>query len=216
MLMRAPSRWPRPTRLRPPEFIPPCRPVLSAKVPTGDGWLHELKHDGFRIVASKNGDKVHLWSRNGHDRAADFVAIAEAVRALPAARLVLDGEAVAHCLDGLPDFHRLLSNDGQATACLYAFDLLWLEAQDLRGVELIGRRRMLQKALKKAGPALRFSEHLEGGKGEAMFRHACAMGLEGIISKRLASRYKSGSCQSWVKVKNPGYERRSPILLAIS
>ena len=122
---------------------------------------------------------------------------------LPASRIVLDGEAVAHCLEGLPDFHRLLSNDKQATACLYAFDLLWLEAQDLRGVELIGRRRMLQKALRKAGPALRFSEHMSGTAGEAMFRHACAMGLEGIVSKRVASRYKSGSCLAWVKVKNP-------------
>ena len=93
------------------------------------------------------------------------------------------------------DFHRLLSGDGQATACLYAFDLLWLEAQDLRGVELIGRRRMLQKALKKAGPALRFSEHMAASEGEAMFRHACAMGLEGIVSKRVACRYKSGSCR---------------------
>ena len=83
-----------------------------------------------------------------------------------------------------------------------------LEAQDLRGVELIGRRRMLHKALKKAGPALRFSEHLEGDDGEAMFRHACAFGLEGIVSKRVASRYKSGSCVAWVKVKNPAYERR--------
>ena len=112
---------------------------------------------------------------------------------------MLDGEAVAHCLEGLPHFNRLLSGEGQASACLYAFDLLWLEAQDLRGVELIGRRRMLQKALKRAGPALRFSEHMEGADGEAMFRHACALGLEGIVSKRAASRYKSGRCTAWRK-----------------
>jgi len=73
----------------------------------------------------------------------------------------------------------------------------------LRGVELIGRRRLLAKALKEAGPALRFSEHLEGAAGTAMFRHACAMGLEGIVSKRVASRYRSGSNVNWVKVKNP-------------
>ena len=95
---------------------------------------------------------------------------------------MLDGEAVAHCLDGLPHFHKLLSGDGQAAACFYAFDLIWLEAQDLRGVELIGRRRMLQKALKKADSALRFSEHMAASEGEAMFRHACAMRLEGIVS----------------------------------
>src|SRR5215208_2749227 len=167
-----------------------------------------LKHDGFRILAHKDGERVHLWSRNGRDRSGDFVAIADAVRALPASRIVLDGEAVAHCLEGLPHFNRLLSGDGQASACLYAFDLLWLEAQDLRGVELIGRRRMLQKALKRAGPALRDRKSVEGNDGEAMFRHACAMNLEGIVSKRVASRYKSGSCVAWVKVKNPEYERR--------
>ena len=109
------------------------------------------------------------------------------MRALPVKRILIDGEAVAHGAQGLPDFHRLLG-DGQASACLYAFDLLLLEAQDLRAVELTGRRRMLQKALKRAGPALRFSEHLDAAQGEAMFRHACAMGLDGIVSKRLTSR----------------------------
>ena len=204
MLMRTPTRWARPKLLRPPGFLlraglsspPRCRSAATG--------IHELKHDFFRIIAHKDGDRVHLWSRNGRDRSGDFVAIADAVRALPASRIVLDGEAVAHCLDGLPDFHRLLSNDGQATACLYAFDMLWHQTQDLRGVELIGRRRMLQKALKKAGPALRFSEHMASDAGEAMFCHACAMGLEGIVSKR----HKSGACLHWVKVKNPAYERR--------
>jgi bifunctional non-homologous end joining protein LigD len=208
MLMRTPTRWTRPKRLRPPGFIVPCQPILARAVPAGDGWLHELKHDGFRIIAYKDGDRVWLWSRNGRDWSAEFVAITAAVRALPFQRVMLDGEAVTHCLDdGWPDFHRLLSGDGQARACFYAFDMLWLEATDLRGVELIGRRRVLAKALKKAGSALRFSEHLEGAAGEAMFRHACAMGLEGIVSKRADSRYKSGRCLSWVKVKNPAYVR---------
>ena len=135
------------------------------------------------------------------------MAIKQAMQAVPLKRVMFDGEAVAHCLDGLPDFHRLLG-DGQATACFYAFDLLWLEAQDVRGLELIGRRRMLQKALRKAAEAIRFSEHLSAAEGEAMFRHVCAMGLEGIVSKRLTSRYKSGACRSWLKVKNPAYERR--------
>ncbi len=209
MLMRTPQHWPRPKRQLPPGFIKPCQPILAGKVPEGDGWLHELKHDGYRVLALKDGERVRLWSRNGRDWSAEFVAITAAMCALPFKRVMLDGEAVTHCLEGLPDFHRLMSRDGQATACLYAFDLIWLEAQDLRGVELIGRRRMLQKALKKAGPALRFSEHLEGVAGEAMFRHACALGLEGIVSKRVTSRYKSGACIAWVKVKNPEYERRA-------
>src|ERR671910_94051 len=207
MLMRTPHRWVRPKRLQPPGFIVPCQPTLASKVPAGDGWIHELKHDGFRVLAFKDGDKVRLWSRNGRDWSHELVAITEAMRALRFKRVMLDGEAVAHCLDGLPDFHRLLG-DGQATACFYAFDLLWLEAQDVRGLELIGRRQMLQKVLKKSCPVLRFSEHLSAEHGEAMFRHACRMGLEGIVSKRATSHYKSGPCDVWRKVKNPAYQRR--------
>jgi bifunctional non-homologous end joining protein LigD len=208
MLMRTPTRWATPKRQLPPGFIKPCQPILAKAVPAGDGWLHELKHDGYRVIAFKDGERVRLWSRNGRDWSAEFVAITKALRALPFRRVMLDGEAVSHCLDGPPDFHNLMSRDGQAAACLYAFDLIWLEGQDLRGIELIGRRRMLQKAVKRAGPALRFSERLAGATGEAMFRHACVMGLEGIVSKRVTSRYKSGSCLAWVKVKNPAYERR--------
>jgi ATP-dependent DNA ligase len=196
MLMRSPTRFVRPKRLQPRGLSSPVsrRSLASAERRRLDSRVETRR---LGILAFKDGDTVRLWSRNGR-------AIKEAMHALPFKRVILDGEAVAHCLDGLPDFHRLLGH-GQATACLYAFDLLWLEAQDVRGLELIGRRRLLQKALKKAGPVLRFSEHLSAAEGEAMFRHACAMGL----SKRLTSRYKSGACRSWLKVKNPAYERRS-------
>src|SRR4051812_46799925 len=168
MLMRTPARWAQPKRLRPPGFIIPCQPILEDRAPKGAGWVHELKHDGFRIVALKDGERVRLWSRNGRDWSSEFAAIAAAMRSLPFNRIMIDGEAIAHCLDdGLPDFHRLLGSDGQARACLYAFDLLLMEAQDMRSLELIGRRRMLEKALKKAGPALRFSDHIAGVDGEA-------------------------------------------------
>jgi bifunctional non-homologous end joining protein LigD len=98
MLMRTPHRWVRPKRLHPPGFVVPCQPTLAHRVPAGDGWIHELKHDGFRILAFKDGDTVRLWSRNGRDWSAEFVAITEAMRALPFKRVMLDGEAVAHCL----------------------------------------------------------------------------------------------------------------------
>ena len=143
--MRTPIRWARPKRHLPPGFIVPCQPIIARTVPAGDGWLHELKHDGFRIIAYKDGDRVWLWSRNGRDWSAEFVAITAAVRALPFRRVMLDGEAVTHCLEGLPDFHKLMSRDGKATACFHAFGILWHQTQDLRVVELIGRRRMLQK-----------------------------------------------------------------------
>jgi bifunctional non-homologous end joining protein LigD len=170
MLMRTPLVR---DRRRPPGFIPPCQPIVAEKVPSGDGWIHELKHDGFRIIVRKDGDSVRLWSRNGRDWSIEFVALAAALRELPGS-FVLDGEAVAHGPEGLPDFHWLLSEHGQRTACLYAFDLLHL--------------------LRKAGLALIFSEHMDGEDGEAMFRHACKLGLEGIISKRLDKPYLSGRC----------------------
>jgi bifunctional non-homologous end joining protein LigD len=177
-------------------------------VPTGPGWIHELKHDGFRIVAHKDGDEVRLWSRNGKNWTAEFVAITAAILAMPVTRIVLDGEAVAHCPAGLPDFNALLGRHGCPLACLYAFDLLHLGPDDLRPLPLSERRALLRRHLRKAPPALLFSEHMEGEEGPAMFRHACAMGLEGIISKRVDSRYKSGRCLSWVKVKNPDYARQ--------
>jgi bifunctional non-homologous end joining protein LigD len=100
MLMRNPTRWTTPKRRVPPGFIRPCQPALADRVPTGDGWIHELKHDGYRILARKEGDHVRLWSRNGRDWSAEFVAITGALRELPGAFL-LDGEAVAHCPPGL-------------------------------------------------------------------------------------------------------------------
>ena len=92
-------------------------------------------------------------------------------------------------------------------ACLFAFDLLRIDGEDLRPLPLEGRRARLQKALRGSDKALRFSEHLEGD-GEAIFRHACALGLEGIVSKRRDARYRSGRSLTWLKIKNPDYERR--------
>ena len=176
-------------------------------MPIGDGWIHELKHDGFRIVALKDGDEVRLWSRNGRNWSAEFVAITAAVMALPVTRIVLDGEAVAHCPEGLPDFHALLGRAGCATACLYAFDLL-LGEEDLRGLALVERRALLREHLKSAGAAIIYSEHLEAKDGEAMFRHACRMGLEGSCRSASTAAIGPAGALSWVKVKNPAYERR--------
>jgi hypothetical protein len=101
MLMRTPLRWVRPKRQLPPGFIVPCQPTLADKVPEGDGWIHELKHDGFRILAFKDGDKVRLWSRNGRDWSAEFVAITEAMRA-PAVQAHHAGRRGGRALPGGP------------------------------------------------------------------------------------------------------------------
>ncbi|HEX8663572.1 MAG TPA: DNA ligase [Beijerinckiaceae bacterium] len=196
------------SRRKPTGFILPCQPTLAAVVPTGPQWIHELKHDGYRIVALKDGPSVRLWSRHGRDWTGELAAVAAAVRALPVERIVLDGEAVAHCGAGLPDFNGLMSQNGQAAACLYAFDLLRLEAEDLRPHPLGERRaRLADLVAAAADPVLRFSEHLEAAEGPALFRHACAMGLEGIVSKRADRPYRSGRSPHWLKIKNPSYWR---------
>src|SRR3954468_12829978 len=188
-------------------FIKLYPQTLSPTVPTGPEWVHELKHDGFRLVARKDGEKVRLWSRQGRSWPREFAAITAALRAFPVTQIVLDGEAVAHCDQGLPDFLRLLSGDGHARACFFAFDVLMLGGDDLRPLPLSLRRNMLAEL--PLDGALQFSGHMDGPDGEAMFRHACRMGLEGIISKRADRPYRSGRCRSWLKIKNPAYERSS-------
>jgi bifunctional non-homologous end joining protein LigD len=136
MLMRSPLAC---ERRLPPGFIPPALLKPATTVPTGPGWIHELKHDGIRLIARKDGGRVCLWSRHGRNRTGDFAAIAAALREFPV-DLVLDGEAVAHCEAGLPDFHRTLSREGQRTACLLAFDLLVIDGEDLRALPLLARR----------------------------------------------------------------------------
>jgi len=152
MLMRTPERWVRPKRRQPPGFILPRPPMIADKVPAGDGWGHELKHDGFRILAFKDGDTVRLLvprrpglvgrvRRNcgGH---------ASAAREAHHDRR-RGGGALLRRLARLPPAARRRAGDGLPLR----FDLLFLEAQDVRAVELIGRRRMLQKALRRAGEA---------------------------------------------------------------
>jgi bifunctional non-homologous end joining protein LigD len=117
--------------------------VLAATVPTGDGWIHQLKHDGFRIIGHKDGDHVRLWSRNGRDWSVEFVAITAAVMALPFARIVIDGEAWRIAREAL------LGRSGAATACLYAFDLLHLGVDDLRSLALSERRACYESTSEK-------------------------------------------------------------------
>ena len=125
MLMRSPLAR---GRRSPPGFIRPCLLTPTTVVPTGPQWLHELKHDGMRVILRKVGSRVSIWSRNGRPWTTELVAIAAALRELDSEDLVLDGEAVAHCREGLPNFHRLLG-EGKPTACLYAFDLLEIPAR---------------------------------------------------------------------------------------
>jgi bifunctional non-homologous end joining protein LigD len=188
-------------------FIPPCQPVLSAAVPRGPEWMHELKHDGWRIIARKSGARVRIWTRHGKEQSASFVAIANALRFLPVTACVLDGEAVTHTADGWPDFYGLRSADGAARAVLFAFDLLDLDGVDLRGRPLTERRSILEELVFEPREGLRLSEVYDG-HGDVLLRHACGFNLEGIVSKRKAARYRSGRSDDWRKIKCPEYQRK--------
>jgi bifunctional non-homologous end joining protein LigD len=154
------------------------------------------------MIARKEGDRVRLWSRNGRDWSPEFTAITDAFRILP--DCILDGEACAHCEDGMPDFWRL--RDGGHQPCFFAFDLLMLDGEDWRPRPLLERKERLRKLLGRRKRVLRYVEHLEDG-GPAMFEHACRLGLEGIISKRRDLPYRSGRSTSWLKIENPSYLR---------
>ena len=197
---------PRPRTTPPPAFIQPCQPTLVAYPPAGPGWLHEMKHDGYRLIARKAADRVTLWSRYGTDFTNKLPRIAEAVRSLPVDNALIDGEAVVFRLDGHSDFVALRTKAGGELACLVAFDLLGLNGDDLRQRPLEERRKTLEQLV--AGiDDIQFSKAL-AGDGATVFAHACKLGLEGIVSKRVLSRYRSGTSRNWLKCLNPAFERR--------
>jgi len=164
--------------------------------------LHEIKHDGFRIIARKNGDRVRLYSRPGNDLTYRFPLIVEALARLRSRSCIIDGEAVACDDAGMSSFDRIRYRRHDATVFLYAFDLIELNGDDLRRDPLEVREATLASTLAKAGPGIRFNEHIEGD-GPTVFAHACKMGLEGIVSKRKDSAYRSGRSPDWLKMKNP-------------
>jgi ATP-dependent DNA ligase len=170
--------------------------------PSGQGWIHEIKHDGFRLMVRRDAGSVRLLTRNGHDWSGRFPLITAAAAALKVRSCLLDGEAVACDDDGLPAFDRLRYRRADASVFLFAFDLLELEGRDLRRKPLEVRKATLARLLRKAARGLQLNEHIEE-PGDVVFRHACKLGLEGIVSKRLGSRYRSGRSRDWLKFKNP-------------
>jgi bifunctional non-homologous end joining protein LigD len=152
--------------------------------------VHEIKHDGFRMMVRRSPAGTRCC--NGHDWIGRFPLIAQAAGALKLRSVLLDGEAVACDGEGLPCFDRLRHRRQDGAVFLFAFDLLELNGQDLRPEPLEVRKRELGKLLRWAAErGLQFNEHI-AEPGDIVFRHACKLGLEGIVSKRLGSRYRSG------------------------
>ena len=190
-------------RTRPgPGVIEPCLPSSAERPPSGPGWLHEIKHDGFRIMARRDGAGIRLITRHGNDFTSRFPIIVAAVAALPARSFLIDGEAIVTNGDGLAVFDLIRHKRHGGAAVLCAFDLIELDGEDLRRSSIEYRKRKLAKLVRSPHLGIVLNEHYEGD-GEIIFKHACKLGCEGIVSKRLGSLYRSGRSPHWVKVKNP-------------
>ena len=167
--------------------------MKAPKPPSGALWLHEIKHDGFRVIARKDGARVRLYSRPGNDLTDRFSLIVEALVGLRSRSCIIDGEAVACDERGIAAFDLIRYRRNDGCVFLYAFDLIELNGDDLRREPLVVRKATLASVLAKARVGIRFNEHLEFDDGEAVFNHACRMGLEGIVSKRKDSTYRSAA-----------------------
>jgi bifunctional non-homologous end joining protein LigD len=183
-------------------IIEPCLPSPAKTPPSGPGWIHEIKHDGFRILARRDSAGVRLITRNGNNFTHRFPFIEMAVKSLPARSCMIDGEAIVCNENGLAVFDLIRNHRTGAAAEYCAFDLLELDGRDLRHQPIENRKNLLAELLGDLHPKISLNEHFEDD-GELVFGAACQLGCEGIVSKRLGSPYRSGRSAHWVKVKNP-------------
>ena len=182
--------------------IEPCLPSRTVKPPTGPGWLHEIKHDGFRMMIRRDPAGVRVITRNGFDWTRRFPLMLEAADAIKAKSFLIDGEAVACDDRGLAVFDRIRYRRNDASVFLYAFDLAVTQRQGpSQRTHRTPQGRIGQAD--PSAPGIRIVDHLEFDDGEMIFEHACQLGCEGIVSKRLGSRYVSGRSRDWLKAKNP-------------
>jgi bifunctional non-homologous end joining protein LigD len=179
----------------------PCLPTRVTSAPTGERWVHEIKHDGFRIIVRRIGRDVRLFTKQGGDYSRRYPLVVEAIKRLRISSIVLDGEAVCVGSDGLPDFDALWNRANDAAVLFFAFDLLELDGEDFRPKPLLDRKKRLGRLLSKDRTGIRYVEHLDGD-GPMVFEHACKLGLEGIVSKRIDLPYEAGPSKSWQKTKN--------------
>jgi len=191
-----------------PDFCAPQLATLVDAVPGGNGWLHEIKFDGYRALVAVSGGKVRIFTRNGLDWTEKFGPLVRAIAALDLPPALIDGEIVAFGPDGNPSFSALQgvlkrghgAQREDTPFHFFAFDLLALEGMDLKPLPLIERKERLEALMQGAGPPVHVADHVIGA-GETLYRSMCGAGQEGIISKRVDAPYRAGRGKSWVKVK---------------
>jgi bifunctional non-homologous end joining protein LigD len=201
-----PERRKLPKEARPeplPDFIPPALATPAETPPTGSRWLHEIKFDGYRLIARIDHGRVKIKTRSGLDWTTKFKSIADDLARLAVTAALIDSELVVEGEDGISSFSDLqadLAAGRQDRLVLYAFDLLHLDGKDIRRARLDDRRALLRQVLAEAGPNVRFSESFEED-GAVILKHACRLGLEGVVSKRHDAPYTSGRGKTWIKSK---------------
>ena len=183
----------------------PCLPTRGTEVPAGPDFFHEIKHDGFRLIVHREGKRVRLFTRRGYDWSNRYPLITQAALRFRKRAFVIDGEAVVLGPDGISDFDALYGGKRNDEATLYAFDLLSDDGVDMRDETLQIRKLWLSRLLKRSADGIIQNDHHydAGAIGPLLFRQACLMGLEGIVSKHRDSSYKAGPSKRWIKVKNP-------------
>jgi bifunctional non-homologous end joining protein LigD len=188
-----------------PDFIPPQLASQTEKPPSGGDWIHELKLDGYRVQARVSNGRVQLLTRKGLDWTHRMRPLAEALKALPAKAVLLDGEVVMLDENGLSNFAALqaaFQEGKRQELTYYLFDLLHLDGRSTRDLPLTERKEKLASLLSvfEPGGRIRYGDHVDG-HSEQMFSEACRLGAEGIVSKMRESRYISGRSASWLKIK---------------
>jgi bifunctional non-homologous end joining protein LigD len=196
------ARGRRPARM-PPDFVPLQLATLSDHPPKGEAWVHEIKFDGYRLLARIEGSDTRLVTRAHNDWTDKFSSIAEALGGLRCRNALLDGELVNQDPEGGMTFHGLqqaLSEDRQEGFQYYVFDLLFLDGEDLRDRPLLERKALLEKLLKRTPRQIHYSRHFTAA-GDEVLAQACDIALEGIVSKRADRPYHPGRSLDWMKSK---------------
>jgi bifunctional non-homologous end joining protein LigD len=194
----------------------PCIPTRGTKVPAGPDWLHEIKHDGYRLIVHRDGKRVRLFTRNGHDWSDRYPLIVEAALRNRNSSFVIDGEAVLLGVDGISDFNGVHSRKHDDEVQFYAFDMLVSDGEDIRKLPLTMRKTNLSRLLARRVDGIFLSDFEQGEIGPDLYRHACLMGLEGLVSKRRESTYRAGRSPHWVKVKNRQHPAMHRVMEAFS
>ncbi len=180
--------------------------TLALTPPKGSEWLHEIKLDGYRLLAIKAGNSSKILTRNGNNWTARFPQLAKAITGLPCENAMLDGEAVVLDKNGVSRFQKLqnaLGDERMNNVVFFSFDLLRLDGYDLTACPLLDRKAVLKQLLLQAEShdRIKFNDHVLGG-GDSVYAEACRMGLEGIVSKLADAPYQPGRSRSWLKVKS--------------